>query len=109
MEKKELLPDQINDVGQTPLMFAIDENFSQETIHKLIELGCDVNAVNNEDGMTCLHQAVLIEQLEIFKLLLSMGAKHNIADNDGETVEQLCKDSGAEFRDLLAKHIENKK
>jgi len=55
MEKKELLPDQINDVGQTPLMFAIDENFKQETILKLIELGCDVNAVNNEDGMTCLH------------------------------------------------------
>jgi len=38
-----------------------------------------------------------------------MGAKHNIADSDGETVEQLVKDSGAEFRDLLAKHIENKK
>ena len=55
MEKKELLPDQINDVGQTPLMFAIDENFKQETILKLIELACDVNAVNNEDGMTCLH------------------------------------------------------
>jgi len=90
MEKKDLLPDQSNNAGQTPLMFAIDENFKQETILKLIELGCDVNAVNKEDGMTCLHLAVLLEQIEIFKLLLSMGADHNIADIDGETVEQLC-------------------
>ena len=49
LESQELKPDQINDQGQTPLMVAIDFAFSTNTIERLIELGCDVNAQNDED------------------------------------------------------------
>lgn len=39
-------PDTTNKEGQTPLMFAVDSSFSDETINKLIDLGCDVNQQN---------------------------------------------------------------
>ena len=33
------------------------KNLSVETIKQLFDLGCDVNAQNN-DGMTCLHSSM---------------------------------------------------
>ena len=43
VESGQLRPADTNKEGQTPIMFAIDSNFSTETVEKLIELGCDVN------------------------------------------------------------------
>lgn len=40
----ELRPDEKNAEGQTPLMIAVEAQFSVTTIKKLVELGCDVNA-----------------------------------------------------------------
>ena len=63
----------------TPLMFAVQYNFSEVTIKELIELGSDVNAVDG-DGMTCLHHSVICneEDSSTFKLLLSKGADPEI-------------------------------
>ena len=42
-----------NDEGQTPLMVAVNNKFSEQTVVRLIELGCDVNAQNsNEEDLS---------------------------------------------------------
>jgi hypothetical protein len=46
-------------------MIAVEAQFSVETIKKLVEMGCDVNAQNN-DGMTCLHSSMWNENEGIF-------------------------------------------
>ena len=84
-------PDQVSAEGQTPLMIAIDNSFSLGCIDQLIELGCDVNAKDN-DGYTPLHTSALLESEEMFKKLLSHGADPKIKDNEGVDVEELVKD-----------------
>jgi ankyrin repeat protein len=46
-------------------MVAIDCNFSISAIKKLLEAGCKVNA-QGDDGMTPLHKAFYLENLETF-------------------------------------------
>jgi len=41
-------------------MIALDNSFSAKTISQLIDLGCDVNA-RDEDGNTPLHSSVYCE------------------------------------------------
>jgi len=36
-------------------MVAVELDFSNATIERMIELGCDINAQNTQDEMTCLH------------------------------------------------------
>ena len=72
-------------------MIAIDNSFSLGCIDQLIELGCDVNAKDN-DGYTPLHTSALLESEEMFKKLLSHGADPKIKDNEGIDVEELVKD-----------------
>ena len=74
-------------------MIAIDNSFSIEIVDQLIQLGCNVNARDN-DGSTVLHTSALLESEEVFKKLLEHGADPKIKDNDGIDVEELCKDSG---------------
>ena len=64
-------------------MFAVQHNFSQETIRALIDLGSDLNAVD-EDGSTCLHHSVICndDNTDTFKLLLTKGADPDVKDND---------------------------
>ena len=78
----QLKPSQVSKEGQTPLMIAVDNSFSLGTISELIDLGCDVNAKDN-DGATPLHTSALLENAELFKTLLSKGADVDIEDNDG--------------------------
>ena len=74
-------------------MIAIDNSFSLECIDQLIELGCSVNAQDN-DGYTALHTSALLESEAMFKKLLQHGADPKIKDNEGMDVEQLCKENG---------------
>ena len=85
-------PNDTNREGQTPLMFAVDSNFSTKAIEKLIELGCDVNA-QGEDGMTPLHKSIWCENKENFKKLLSKGADLDIKDEEGESCRDLVDDN----------------
>ena len=50
-------------------MLAVEVGFKTQTIVRLIELGCDVNA-KDEDGMTCLHKAIWCENLTTYEVLL---------------------------------------
>ena len=101
MQLGTLRPNDVSKEGQTPLMIAIDYSFSQETIQKLIDLGCDVNA-KDVDGNTPMHTAAYTENFEAFKCLLDNGADPLIKDNEGLSVKELCLDEGlAEYRQLL--------
>ena len=82
-------------------MHSIDNNYSKETIKALIDLGCDVNA-SDKYGMTALHKSYWCENEENFKLLLSSGADHEIADNEGDTAKSLADENPA-FKKSLTK------
>ena len=66
-------PNGVDKEGMTPLMLAVDCNFSEKTVQRLIDLGCDVNA-QNSDGMTSLHLSMWNDNSELFKALLSNSA-----------------------------------
>ena len=70
-------------------MIAVEAQFSVETIKKLVDLGCYVNAQNN-DGMTCLHSSMWNENREIFKELVSLGANPRLSDCEGDSVIKEC-------------------
>ncbi|RZF35385.1 hypothetical protein LSTR_LSTR009770 [Laodelphax striatellus] len=55
--------------GMTPLMYAVKENRTS-FVDRLIELGCDVTARNN-DNYNALHVASMFSREEIVKLLLA--------------------------------------
>ena len=93
VEEGTLLPDSVSKENQTPLMIAIDNNFSLETVKKLVELGCDVNA-SDSDGNTPLHTAAWTENIQIFEYLISSGADPLKPDNDGLDVKALCTEQG---------------
>ena len=75
---------------QTPLMFAVQYNFSEATISELIDLGSDVNGADG-DGMTCLHHSFYCneEDSTMFKLLVSKGADPDKEDAEGESSRTL--------------------
>lgn len=80
-------------------MLAVNSGFSNETIEKLIDLGCDINAAAS-DGMTALHASYYCENKETFEFLLKKGADPNIADDAGDTGKSLAEDDSA-FRSIL--------
>ena len=85
-------------------MIATENQFSIETIRKLIKLGCDVNAQNN-DGMTCLHISLWNENTHLFKEFIQQGANPKLEDKEGDSVESEC-ESRPQFLQLLnEKHI----
>lgn len=105
LEKGDLKPDSVNDMGQTPLMVAVDASFSHQTIAKCVELGCKVNAQNTSDGMTALQGALALENELIFEELLKAGADADLKDNDGDSVKSECEQgSYASFKALLGKY-----
>ena len=89
VESGSIGPNMVDKEGMTPLMQAVDCNFSPETIRRLIELGCDVNA-QNSDGMTSLHLSMWQDNSELFETLLKNHADTKIEDNEGESVQESC-------------------
>ena len=69
---------------------AVENEFSVETIDKLIKLGCNLNA-KNVDGITPLHSAMYSENAPVFEKLVALGANPDVADKQGETVRDQCK------------------
>lgn len=66
--------------GGTPLHWCS----SRETLHALIEMGCDINA-QNFDKRTALHIMVARNRLECIVTLLAYEAEIDIIDKDGNT------------------------
>lgn len=62
-----------------PLIFAVDCEFSNETLEFLITNNCQVNE-QDDQGRTPLHYAVDLENERIIKFLLEHGADPYMAD-----------------------------
>lgn len=66
-------PEDRNKEGMDPLIFAVDCEFSLETLEFLVQNGCSVK--NSDDqGRTALHYAVDLENVEIINFLVKNGA-----------------------------------
>ncbi len=65
-----------------PLMFAVDCNFSIETVEFLIKQGCEVNS-QDAKGDTALHYACYMENVDLIRALLTHGADPNAKNHDG--------------------------
>ncbi|MGL4389245.1 MAG: ankyrin repeat domain-containing protein [Brevinema sp.] len=72
-----------NNSGQTPLMIASAFG-SDQNIQDLISLGCDIEALD-QDQNTPLIWSIKSNQLESLKKLLIAGSKINIQDKEGNT------------------------
>jgi len=68
----------------------------------LIDAGIDVNLPRN--GVTALHQAILMDRLEMVKLLVSAGADVNASgDKHGQLTPLLCAGGKKEITVFLRK------
>ena len=66
-------PDDRNKEGMDPLIFAVDCEFSLETLEFLVKHGCSVMNLDGQDR-TALHYAVDLENIEIINFLVKNGA-----------------------------------
>ncbi|XP_008559240.1 85/88 kDa calcium-independent phospholipase A2 [Microplitis demolitor] len=85
---KSLSPEDMK-FGGTPLHWSS----SREVVNALIEVNCDINALNF-DGRTALHIMVMRKRLDCIMALLSHMATVNIADNQGNTPLHLAVQKG---------------
>ena len=69
--------------GKTPLMVALQEE-CDKSIKALIKEGADVNIVDEEHGLTVLHQAVQMGD-EMYKVIIEAGADVNVKSPQGHT------------------------
>ena len=80
-----------DDDGNTALHFAAQGEMG--CVEKLLELGAEVNAVNNE-GSTPLIEAVKYGDYEISKALLDKGADKSLETQDGTTALSAANEGG---------------
>ena len=91
----------LNKEKKTPLMHAIDLEFSKDCVKKLVELGSDVNAQDAE-GMTSLHFSFYTDNHDLFDYLLNEAkADPKIEENDGNSIINECKDEAGRFLEIL--------
>eukprot|EP00644_Phytophthora_capsici_P008386 jgi/Phyca11/114670/e_gw1.26.136.1 len=76
-------PDEVS--GQSCLHTAIIKNFRQVAISLIHSGQVQVNAATRDGGWTPLHLAVITEEVEVIKELLSTGAMLDAVDADGQT------------------------
>lgn len=69
-----------------------------------MDSGADGNAADG-DGITVLHAAVIAENLEACRVLLSHGANPDQKDVDGDTPRKCAQEDGSdEMKDLFASY-----
>ena len=87
--------------GATPLHLACSKG-SKKAVDILLDLGANINAVDNE-GNSCLHHAVNSSNLTILKKLLIRGADKTIINKEGKTALQLAQENnGKTATDILS-------
>ncbi|KAG3099865.1 hypothetical protein PI124_g9871 [Phytophthora idaei] len=88
---RDMLNDEVVDAniadqhGWSGLHWAASQNHS-EILNLLLQKGGEVNAIDQINGWTALHVAVVRESVFCVKILLSSGADPRIRDNYGDTV-----------------------
>ncbi|MCQ2966563.1 MAG: ankyrin repeat domain-containing protein [Alphaproteobacteria bacterium] len=70
--------------GRTALMYALETKKSPKVIHKLLDLGADINAKNN-GKITVLNYAVKYEDENIIQRIIDLGANLNERNGLGYT------------------------
>ncbi|CAI2368661.1 unnamed protein product [Moneuplotes crassus] len=70
--------------GNCALYYAIKEDCYEAAEYLINKIGCDVNA-KNENGNTCLHQAMMRDNIDIILLLLKSGANPEAFNKFNET------------------------
>jgi ankyrin repeat protein len=70
--------------GETPLLYAARPEGHPDTVLALLDGGADVNAVDNF-GITPLHGAAMIGNVEVARVLIDKGADVNRKTLDGST------------------------
>ena len=77
------------------------EHEQYEIMSLLIEAGANIN-LENREGQTALHQAVINNNIKAVEILLKAGAKLNTVDNSQETpLESAKKNNNIEILELL--------
>ena len=76
---------QIDEFGDTPLLYAANSTDRVEMVRLLIEHGADLN-VKTKPGYTACHLAVLSNNFETLKLLIDHGADRDIVDPYGNSL-----------------------
>jgi ankyrin repeat protein len=97
----------VNGEGATPLMLAITSK-SIETIQYLLSQRALVNERQNE-GLTALHLAAIMDDANIVRLLRQHGADVNIVDNDGKKPVEFCRADNAALRKSFSENLVKKK
>lgn len=80
-------------LGQVPAETRVNSQESYDAVHYLLELGVDVNHVN-EVGRSALHGAAHIRSDEIVQLLFDHGAQVNVEDQRGITPLMIAEGGG---------------
>ena len=92
IEKGAKADDDASKTGSTPLMMAAAMGHLP-VMEYLVEKGANLDVQNDktDKGQKCtaLHFAILNQKKDAVKVLVSLGARTDIAMNDGRTVEQL--------------------
>lgn len=83
-----------NERADDPIIFAAALN-NEDVIKLLVDAGANVNAVNRNNGYTPLHRAVASGPTMI-ELLLKLGARPSVSDQQGETALDLATKLGHE-------------
>ena len=75
------------------LLWQVEHRDRAEKVCKWLRRGADVNA-QNDDGVTPLHFAALLNKPVLARLLLEHGANPNLANNEGETPLDWARNEG---------------
>ena len=80
-----------DDVGNTPLIYAILAEEPKEEIIKLLITNPNINLdIKNDDAQSALHIATKYNHINIVKLLLDAGANINAVNDEGDTALHLA-------------------
>jgi|GEM_PF-2444120 len=95
-----------NNLGLTPLHYAMIFHVNDIITQKLLDAGSDVQA-KDYFGVSLLHRAVVNESVTDVRELISRGADVNSQDNNGNSILKEAVDSGkvSIVRELLHAHV----
>jgi ankyrin repeat protein len=78
-------PSDRNGCHQCPILFGVECGFDKDIISQLLNLGCDINSVD-DGGDTLLHYSVSLENKELENWLINEKKfDKEVKNNDGET------------------------